>query len=407
MINIAVLGYGTVGSGVVEVINTNGKQINQRIGDDLNVKYVLDLRDFPEDPVQEKIVHDFDIILKDPDVQIVVEVMGGIEPAYTFVKSSLEAGKSVATSNKALVAKHGAELLSIAKEKDINFLFEASVGGGIPIIRPLNTSLTADEIEVITGILNGTTNYMLTKMFYEGADYDTVLKEAQDKGYAERNPEADVEGYDACRKIAILSSLISGQQVDFEDIYCQGITEITVEDMKYAKALGMTIKLLASMRRYAGNRIHAIVAPCMLSPDHPLYNVNDVFNAIFVHGNVLGDAMFYGSGAGKLPTASAVVADVVDAARHLHTNVMTIWDSKKLKLEDKADAKRRFFVRMKGDAEEMLPNLQESFGNLQVVHAYGLEDEFGFVTEVMMEGDYQTRAKIYEDQILHMIRIED
>lgn len=407
MINIAVLGYGTVGSGVVEVINTNGKQINQRIGDELNVKYVLDLRDFPEDPVQEKIVHDFDTILKDPDVQIVVEVMGGIEPAYTFVKSSLEAGKSVATSNKALVAKHGAELLSIAKEKDINFLFEASVGGGIPIIRPLNTSLTADEIEVITGILNGTTNYMLTKMFYEGADYDTVLKEAQDKGYAERNPEADVEGYDACRKIAILSSLISGRQVDFEDIYCEGITEITVEDMKYAKALGMTIKLLASMRRYAGNRIHAIVAPCMLSPDHPLYNVNDVFNAIFVHGNVLGDAMFYGSGAGKLPTASAVVADVVDAARHLHTNVMTIWDSKKLKLEDKADAKRRFFVRMKGDAEEMLPNLQESFGNLQVVHAYGLEDEFGFVTEVMMEGDYQTRAKIYEDQILHMIRIED
>ena len=407
MINIAVLGYGTVGSGVVEVINTNGKQINQRIGDELNVKYVLDLRDFPEDPVQEKIVHDFDIILKDPDVQIVVEVMGGIEPAYTFVKSSLEAGKSVATSNKALVAKHGAELLSIAKEKDINFLFEASVGGGIPIIRPLNTSLTADEIEVITGILNGTTNYMLTKMFYEGADYDTVLKEAQDKGYAERNPEADVEGYDACRKIAILSSLISGQQVDFEDIYCQGITEITVEDMKYAKALGMTIKLLASMRRYAGNRIHAIVAPCMLSPDHPLYNVNDVFNAIFVHGNVLGDAMFYGSGAGKLPTASAVVADVVDAARHLHTNVMTIWDSKKLKLEDKADAKRRFFVRMKGDSEEMLADLQESFGNLQVVHAYGLEDEFGFVTEVMMEGDYQTRAKIYEDKILHMIRIED
>ncbi len=407
MINIAVLGYGTVGSGVVEVINTNGKQINQRIGEELNVKYVLDLRDFPEDPVQEKIVHDFDIILNDPDVQIVVEVMGGIEPAYTFVKSSLEAGKSVATSNKALVAKHGAELLSIAKEKDINFLFEASVGGGIPIIRPLNTSLTADEIQVITGILNGTTNYMMTKMFYEGADYDTVLKEAQDKGYAERNPEADVEGYDACRKIAILSSLISGQQVDFEDIYCEGITEITVEDMKYAKALGMTIKLLASMRRYAGNRIHAIVAPCLLSPDHPLYNVNDVFNAIFVHGNVLGDAMFYGSGAGKLPTASAVVADVVDAARHLHINVMTIWDSKKLKLEDKADAKRRFFVRMKGDAEDLLSDLQESFGNLQIVHAFGLEDEFGFVTELMMEGDYETRAKIYEDKILHMIRIED
>ena len=209
MVNIAVLGYGTVGSGVVEVIHTNHERINQRIGDELNVKYVLDLRDFPGDPIQEKLVHDFDVIVEDPDVQIVVEVMGGIEPAYTFVKRSLQAGKSVATSNKALVAKHGAELLSIARDKNINFLFEASVGGGIPIIRPLNSSLTADEIEEITGILNGTTNYMLSKMFYEGADYAEVLKEAQDKGYAERNPEADVEGYDACRKIAILSSLIS------------------------------------------------------------------------------------------------------------------------------------------------------------------------------------------------------
>ena len=407
MVNIAVLGYGTVGSGVVEVINTNGAQINQRIGDELNVKYVLDLRDFPGDPIQEKIVHDFDVILNDDDIQIVVEVMGGIEPAYTFVKSSLEAGKSVATSNKALVAKHGAELLSIAKEKDINFLFEASVGGGIPIIRPLNSSLTADEIEVITGILNGTTNYMLTKMFYEGADYDAVLKEAQDNGYAERNPEADVEGYDACRKIAILSSLISGQQVDFEDIYCEGITKITVEDMKYAKKMGTTIKLLASSRRYAGNRLHAIVAPCMLYPDHPLYNVNDVFNAVFVHGNVLGDAMFYGSGAGKLPTASAVVADVVDAAKHLHTNIMTMWDSKKLQLEDKADAKRRFFVRMKGDAGTLLPELKESFGEIEVVQVEGMDDEFGFVTPVIMEGDYETRAKIYEDEILHMIRIEE
>ena len=313
MINIAVMGYGTVGSGVVEVINTNGARINQRIGDELNIKYVLDMKDFPGDPVQEKIVHDFETIVSDEDVQIVVEVMGGIEPAYTFVKRCLQAGKSVATSNKALVAKHGAELLSIAAEHD-------------------NSSLTADEIEEITGILNGTTNYMLSKMFYEGADYDTVLKEAQANGYAERNPEADVEGYDACRKIAILSSLISGQQVDFEDIYCEGITKITVEDMKYAKAMGTTIKLLASSRRYAGNRLHAIVAPCMLYPEHPLYNVNDVFNAIFVHGNVLGDAMFYGSGAGKLPTASAVVADVVDEAKHLNRNIMTMWKEEKLQL---------------------------------------------------------------------------
>ena len=389
MVNIAVLGYGTVGSGVVEVIDTNGAGINQRIGEKLQVKYVLDLKDFPGDPVQEKIVHDFETIIQDEEINIVVEVMGGIEPAYTFVKRSLLAGKSVATSNKALVAKHGAELLSIAKEKNINFLFEASVGGGIPIIRPLNSSLTADEIEEITGILNGTTNYMLTKMFYEGADYDTVLKEAQANGYAERNPEADVEGYDACRKIAILSSLISGNQVDFEDIYCEGITKITTEDMKYAKTMGTTIKLLASSKR-DGSRLHAIVAPCMLYPEHPLYNVNGVFNAIFVHGNVLGDAMFYGSGAGKLPTASAVVADVVDAAKHLNRNIMTMWKQEKLTLEDKGDAKRRFFIRMKGDEEEMRKDLEYSFGEIEIVKVPGLEGEFGIVTPVMMEGDYDT-----------------
>ena len=406
MVNIAVLGYGTVGSGVVEVIDTNGAGINQRIGEKLQVKYVLDLKDFPGDPVQEKIVHDFETIIQDEEINIVVEVMGGIEPAYTFVKRSLLAGKSVATSNKALVAKHGAELLSIAKEKNINFLFEASVGGGIPIIRPLNSSLTADEIEEITGILNGTTNYMLTKMFYKGADYDTVLKEAQANGYAERNPEADVEGYDACRKIAILSSLISGNQVDFEDIYCEGITKITTEDMKYAKAMGTTIKLLASSKR-DGSRLHAIVAPCMLYPEHPLYNVNGVFNAIFVHGNVLGDAMFYGSGAGKLPTASAVVADVVDAAKHLNRNIMTMWKQEKLTLEDKGDAKRRFFIRMKGDEEEMRKDLEYSFGEIEIVKVPGLEGEFGIVTPVMMEGDYDTRANRYKDQILHMIRIED
>lgn len=406
MVDIAVMGYGTVGSGVVEVVNTNGARISQRIGDELNIKYVLDLKEFPGDPVQDKIVHDFETIVNDDDIKIVVEVMGGIEPAYTFVKRCLQAGKSVATSNKALVAKHGAELLSIAKDQDINFLFEASVGGGIPIIRPLNSSLTADEIEEITGILNGTTNYMMTKMFYEGADYDEVLKEAQENGFAERNPEADVEGYDACRKIAILSSLISGQQVDFEDIYCEGITEITAEDMKYAKAMGTTIKLLASSKR-RGNRLHAIVAPCMLYPGHPLYNVNGVFNAIFVHGNVLGDAMFYGSGAGKLPTASAVVADVVDAAKHLNRNIMTMWKQDKLKLEDKADAKRRFFIRMKGDAQEMLADLRDSFGDIEIIHADGLDDEFGFITPVMMEGDYDTRARIYKDEILHMIRIQE
>ena len=405
MVNIAVMGYGTVGSGVVEVINTNGAIINKRAGDEINVKYVLDLRDFPGDPIQEKIVHDVDVIINDPEIQIVVEVMGGIEPAYTFVKRCLEAGKSVATSNKALVAKHGAELLSIARDRDINFLFEASVGGGIPIIRALNSCITADEIEEITGILNGTTNYMLTKMFYEGADYDEVLKEAQDNGYAERNPEADVEGYDACRKIAILSSLISGQQVDFEDIYTEGITKITKKDMMYAKAMDMTIKLLASSKRHE-DHLHAIVAPALLGGEHPLYNVNGVFNAVFVNGNVLGDAMFYGSGAGKLPTASAVVADVVDEAKHLHRNIMTMWDEEKLTLLPIEDTCKRFFVRMKGNAEERKQEIEAAFGQVRVVSVPELNDEFGFVTSVMSEREYQTNAEKFAD-IIHMIRVED
>lgn len=404
MINIAVMGYGTVGSGVVEVINTNGARINQRIGDELRIKYVLDLRDFPGDPIQEKIVHDFDIIVNDPEIQIVVEVMGGIEPAYTFVKKCLLAGKSVATSNKALVAKHGAELLSIAREREINFLFEASVGGGIPIIRPLNSSMTADEIEEITGILNGTTNYMMTKMFYEGSDYDDVLKEAQEKGYAERNPEADVEGYDACRKIAILSSLISGQQVDFEDIYTEGITKITKEDMMYAKAMGMTIKLLATSKRQ-GDLLQAMVAPYLLRKEHPLYSVNDVFNAIFVHGNVLGDAMFYGSGAGKLPTASAVVADVVDEAKHLHRNIMTMWKSDKLELLPFEDTSKQFFVRISGEPEALKAHVESKFGPVEIVRAEGLEGEFGFLTGVLTERAYEENAKEFPG-ILHRIRVE-
>ena len=405
MINIAVMGYGTVGSGVVEVINTNGARINQRIGDELNIKYVLDMKDFPGDPVQEKIVHDFETIVSDEDVQIVVEVMGGIEPAYTFVKRCLQAGKSVATSNKALVAKHGAELLSIAAEHDINFLFEASVGGGIPIIRPLNSSLTADEIEEITGILNGTTNYMLSKMFYEGADYDTVLKEAQANGYAERNPEADVEGYDACRKIAILSSLISGQQVDFEDIYCEGITKITVEDMKYAKAMGQMIKLLAVSRKVDGS-FYAMVSPVLVGPSDPLYSVNGVFNAIFVHGNVLGDAMFYGSGAGKLPTASAVVADGVDAAKHLHRTVVTRWESKTLELVPNADAKRRFFVRIHGEESVLKSRVDEVFGQVEFVKADDVEGEFAVITGEMTEAEYAQKAEEIPE-VVKMIRMAD
>lgn len=290
---IALLGYGTVGSGVVEVLEKNRELISARAGKEIEVKYILDLKDFSGQKIQEKIVHEYDVILNDGEVEIVVEAMGGIEPAYTYVKNALLAGKSVVSSNKALVAKYGAELMKIARGKHVNFLFEASVGGGIPILRALGSSLTGDEIEKITGILNGTTNYMMTKMFYEGADYAAVLKEAQANGFAEADPTADVEGYDACRKIAILTSIISGKMVDFEEIYTEGISKITTEDMKYAKALGMTVKLLAECEKVDG-KWFAQVAPCLLSKEHPLYSVNEVFNAVFVKGNMLGDAMFYG-----------------------------------------------------------------------------------------------------------------
>lgn len=404
MVNIAVLGYGTVGSGVVEVIRENGKQINRRIGNELNIKYVLDLREFPGDPVEEILVHDYATIVDDPEVDIVVEVLGGIEPAYTFVKTALERGKCVVTSNKELVAKHGAEFLSMAKIRNINFLFEASVGGGIPIIRPINSSMTAEKIEEITGILNGTTNYMLSKMYFEGADYDEVLKDAQARGYAERHPEADVEGLDACRKIAILSSLIAGQQVDYEDIYTEGITNITSTDITYAKKLGMQIKLLASSKR-KGNSLSAIVAPFLLGPDHPLYGVKDVFNAIFVHGNFLGDAMFYGQGAGKLPTASAVVSDVVDAAKHLHRNIMTMWEERKLKLVDIGSVERKFFVRVKGSPASEGARIRGTFGDVQIVDA-GIDGEFGFVTPIMTEDAYNEKASATPG-ILHMIRVEE
>lgn len=398
MINIAVLGYGTVGSGVIEVLSRNGAGINDRAGQEINVKYVLDLRDFLGDPVQEIIVHDYNTIVNDPEVQIIVEVMGGINPAYSFVKEALEKGKSVCTSNKELVAKHGAELLALAKDKNVNFLFEASVGGGIPIIRPLNQSLTADEIEEITGILNGTTNYILTKMSHEGVDFDTALKEAQEKGYAERNPEADIEGFDACRKIAILTSLAYGMQVDYEDIYTEGITKITDQDIKYAKELDASIKMVGTSKK-TENKVFAMVAPMLINSEHPLYSVNDVFNAIFVRGNVLGDVMFYGSGAGKLPTASAVVADVVDAAKHIGKNIMTIWSSEKLELSDIKDASARFLVRVAGDEASQKDYISNIFGDITPVRVDSISGEYAFVTTTMTEGDFELKAA----ELSHMI----
>lgn len=391
MINVSVLGYGTVGSGVVEVLTSNRESIAKKVGQELNVKYILDLRDFPGDPHEDKVVHDFNQIVNDSDVQIVVETMGGVKPAYDFVKACLEAGKSVCTSNKELVAKHGAELIAIAKEKSINFFFEASVGGGIPIIRPINECVTGDVIEEISGILNGTTNYILSKMASEGADFASVLKDAQDKGYAEKNPEADVEGYDACRKIAILTSLAYGKQVDFEDIYTEGITKITDVDIKYAKKLGASIKIFGSSKNVDG-KVYAKVAPVMIDASHPLYMVNDVFNGIFVKGNMVGDLMFYGSGAGSLPTASAVVGDVVAAAKNLNNNVSIIWDKEKLELADIKEASQRFFVRLSGDQASNASKVAGAFGNVQVVDA-GVAGEYAFVTDAVKEGDFVKKAE--------------
>ena len=396
---VAVMGYGTIGSGVVEVLSINSESIAKKAHQEIEVKYVLDLRDFPGDPMEKKIVHDYKVIAEDPEIEIVVETMGGVEPAYTFVKAMLEAGKNVTTSNKALVAAKGAELIALAREKSVNFMFEASVGGGIPIIRPLNSCLTADEIEEITGIVNGTTNYMMTEMTEKGSEFDDVLKDAQAKGYAEKDPTADIEGYDACRKIAILTSLVCGKQVDFEDIHTEGITKISATDIKYAKAMNRKIKLLATSRK-VGDGYVAMVAPFLLPQSHPLYNVDGVFNAIFVHGNVLGDAMFYGSGAGKLPTASAVVADIVEMAKHRNINISVEWSEEKMELVGYEKSSNRFFIRTTASKEE----ITSVFGKASYVEAEGVSGETGFITEAMTEEAYQEKAAKLSG-ICQMIRV--
>lgn len=400
MVNIAVLGYGTVGSGVVEVIRTNQEIVNKKAGDRVNIKYVLDLREFEGDPIQKILVHDYDVILNDKDVKVVVEVMGGVEPAHTFVKQALENGKSVCTSNKEMVAKHGAELIQIAKENNVNFLYEASVGGGIPIIRPLISSLTCDDITEVSGILNGTTNYILTKMRDEGADFEDVLRQAQEKGYAERNPEADIEGYDACRKIAILTSLVCGQQVDYEDIHTEGITKITQEDFLYAKSLKGSIKLLGTYQRI-DDKVYVMVAPMIVSEKHPLYHVNDVFNAVFVHGNMLDDAMFYGRGAGKLPTASAVVSDVVDEVKHMGKNIMQIWEPGKLELGSFDDWKHKFLIRIRAeDIDDVdMEDVKEAFGDVLYVNAPGIKNEAAFITKPISEGEFREGIEKFDGVI--------
>lgn len=401
MIKAAIFGYGTVGSGIYEVLTRNSAMIQGKLGDRIEVKYVLDLREFPGDPVQDVLVHDVNMILDDEEVSIICETMGGEKPVYDFTRRALELGKSVCTSNKELVEKHGAELLKIAQEHHCSYLFEASVGGGIPIIRPLCTSLAQEHIESITGILNGTTNYILSKMENEGADFETVLKRAQEKGYAERNPEADVCGYDAGRKIAILTSLAYGKNVDFADLYVEGITQITRMDFAYAKKLGTTIKLFAKSQCIDG-KYYAMVAPFMVTADNPLYAVQNVFNAILVHGNMVGDTMYYGKGAGKLATASAVVADVIDCAKHLGKHVQVIWEEDKLEISPMDDFTRRFFVRVKGTDRAQIT---ENFGKVEFIDSVA-EEETGFITSEMTEKAYEECAK-KAGNVINRIRFEN
>lgn len=402
---VAVLGYGTVGSGVVEVLMDNAKSIAKKAATPLEVKYILDLRDFNESPLKEKFVKDINIILNDEEIEIVVEAMGGVNPAYTFVKGALEKGKSAVTSNKELVAVYGPELLEVARQNNCNFLFEASVGGGIPIIRPLNSALTADEIYEITGILNGTTNFILTKMKTEGRTFEDVLKEAQELGYAEKNPEADVEGHDACRKIAILASLALGEHVDYKDIMVQGITKITKEDMAYAGQMGYSIKLLANYKKHEEN-IYASVRPTMIKGTHPLAMVRDVFNAVLVKGNMVGDVMFYGRGAGKLPTASAVVADVIDAAKHKDTNIMCFWSREKIELQSNTEAKIRYFVRLKGEAVYCETLVHEVFDRIECL-APLVPGEYAFITpEETLKELEEKLSKLKDVEIISRICIE-
>ena len=388
MIKAAILGYGTVGSGVYEIIRKNAQSIKRKAGQEIDIKYILDLKDFDDHEEKHLFTKTFDDILNDDEVKIVVEVMGGLHPAYDFSKAALLAGKNVITSNKELVATHGTELLRIAEEKNVNYLFEASVGGGIPIIRPLNLCLAANEIEEIYGILNGTTNFILTKMFSEGASFEDALAEAQRLGYAERNPAADVEGHDACRKIAILASLASGKFVDYKNISTVGITGISKSDVAFAEKLGCVIKLVGYAKIEKNTKVYSCVCPMVISKEHQLSDVNGVFNAILVHGDSIGDVMFYGRGAGKLPTASAVVADVIDAAKHVNTHIRLLWKAPESNLfMNPNEISARYMVRT------LDSTLAEKFEGAQSIGEYNGEHgkEFAFVTAELPEEELKEK----------------
>lgn len=408
---VAVMGYGTVGSGVVEVFNKNHDSIVRRsTRDSLDLKYILDLRDFPGDPNEDKFIKDFNIILNDADVKIVVETMGGLHPAFEFVSSLLKAGKSVVTSNKELVAAKGYELLTLAEENNVNFLFEASVGGGIPIIRPITQCLAANEIDEIAGILNGTTNFILTMMIEKNMTFADALKLAQDNGYAEKDPTADIEGHDACRKICILASLCFGKHVYPDAVYTEGITKITLEDVAYIQNYGGVIKLLGRAKRLADGKISALVSPAVVMHGSQLASVTDVFNAILVRGDAIGDVVFYGKGAGKLPTASAVVADVIDCAKHVDRKKAFGWgESEENYVVDYKTLETALYIRTEvSDKAAALAAVEAQFGKVRVLSREDAPaNELAFVTGTDTEQALTEKLENTGLQALSCIRVTD
>ncbi len=388
MINVAIMGHGVVGSGVAEILLDNNTLINQKTKDEINVKYILDLRDFNTLPYSDKFIKDFEIIANDNDIKIVVEVMGGVNPAYDFVKRLLLSGKSVVTSNKELVAAKGAELLHIANQNNVNFLFEASVGGGIPILRPISQCLAANNITEVKGILNGTTNYILNKMIVDNMDFDSALALAQEMGFAERNPAADIEGHDACRKVCILASLAFGKHVYPEQVSTEGITNITLTDVEYADSFDCAIKLIGSTKKLENGNITASVKPMLVSRSHILSNVNGVFNAIMVTGDSVGDVMFYGKGAGKEATASAVVADVIDCAKHIKARKYVDWVDGSDDYVTTIDEKVRLYVYIQSNNFDMLCNqFSEIFSDNTWHIKNDYKKEIAFITDLDYESN--------------------
>lgn len=393
MIYTAIMGHGTVGSGVAELLINHEKMINQKIRDEIKIKYILDLREFKNLEYSSLFTKNFEDILNDNEVKIVAEVMGGINPAYDYVKKCLESGKSVVTSNKELVAEKGAELLKIAEENNVNFLFEASVGGGIPILRPMAQCLAANSINTVTGILNGTTNYILNKMIMDNMDFESALKLAQDKGFAERNPAADIEGGDACRKICILGSLAFGKHIYPKQVKTEGITEITLKDVEFAEAFGYSVKLICIARDNHNGKVSASVRPTFVSKDNILSSVNGVFNAITVNADCTGDVMFYGKGAGKMPTASAVCADIIDCAKHLNAKKYLYWEDGFDGYVEERDFENQFYVyAFSSDFDLLLKSFEEEFPETKQVIKNKYSGEIAFITNKDFES--KIRSKI-------------